>query len=1083
MGVTPCIVSRSLTALSARPSSSILQSSIITSDPSQPRRRHKLYKSHSLGENDVGWIIDNELAKEPSIPDFWRSESLLDEPTQRVRSYSLNVPTKKMVTYEDEVLARRRSNHQNADVETIVMTVPYEPELSREIILDSQLKTARSGNLDFSKELSARKSSALSPKMAKRISSGRNSHTTGTYYGYDSECSGAETEIFLSDRSLDRTFSHDTHVEPIDLTQPFAQQELHHEVYVPTKIGPSREEFLEIDQSYSSYPMKDRVSFDIESRGENNTLPRARRPARDPRLMMTPHRKCITRANTEGSLLKNFNSRSHRDLSSYVPECESIYSTRSIPLRESSVDDIPLATSREIQGTLQRNASWSQGLRHSDIRDRTSFEPIEAYPQPEMRRPQQPMHIHGDERSYNSSYDNEMHSSNHRYPPLDSCQGYPDGRQVQSVNDRSRYPMDSQYDDGRQRYPDNSIENRPMYSNNEYYDGDRQPENRDRYGPHPDQGGPIYGPPCHPDDRYGPQMDSRYIPPPNQMDPRYGPPKEQTDSRYGPPPCQSDLRYAPGSNQIDPRYDHNQPDSRYQPTHGQSDPRYMQPSDQVDSRHPNDQSDPRYGPPRDQHDYRYGPPHDQPMYSGPQGQTDPRYGPYNEQIDRRYCPPQGQGDLRYESQQGPNDPRYPPQVQGDPRYQQNQSDPRYCPPQSESDPRYVSQQAQQDPRYCPPQSESDPRYASQQTQQDPRYGPPPSQVDPRFNQPDPRYDQRVPQDSCCYVQSDNQNDPRYSQDDPRYGPPPADGRYPPSGHVDGGYGPTPNQNDRRYNDDQRMQSRDRSRYDRENPRSQSERSRYEHQEYTQESDRRMYPPDERRPDIRDRHNYPEEYPNERAVPKESCMKTKSVSYDIPRNSREESQMYPRDRHYNENQGYPPRDNEQPSSYTYDSVHRPPERHDRHDRGQSHMQTHDMSHARDMPDPRTYPGRSYNDPHHSSLADTSTYPDSSRSNWDNAPQATDVDRPLTSRVRHSSTVSINEHPEYFEFDANSPPSTEPRADADVDPSSNPPSEFSQRITTYGPAGGGYGASKRGSMGRSLSTGEVPETEKTGWYFLI
>lgn len=91
---------------------------------------------------------------------------------------------------------------------------------------------------------------------------------------------------------------------------------------------------------------------------------------------------------------------------------------------------------------------------------------------------------------------------------------------------------------------------------------------------------------------------------------------------------------------------------------------------------------------------------------------------------------------------------------------------------------------------------------------------------------------------------------------------------------------------------------------------------------------------------------------------------------------------------------------------------------------------------------------------------------------------DQDRPLTPRVRHSSSVSINEHPEYFEFDANSPPSTEPRADADVDPSSNPASEFSQRETAYGSMGVNYGGtSKRGQLGRSRSTSEVPETEKT------
>lgn len=84
-----------------------------------------------------------------------------------------------------------------------------------------------------------------------------------------------------------------------------------------------------------------------------------------------------------------------------------------------------------------------------------------------------------------------------------------------------------------------------------------------------------------------------------------------------------------------------------------------------------------------------------------------------------------------------------------------------------------------------------------------------------------------------------------------------------------------------------------------------------------------------------------------------------------------------------------------------------------------------------------------------------------------------------RIRPSSSVSINEQPQYFEFDANSPPNKEYRVNADVDPSSNPASEFSQRMTGYGASGMG-GSSKRGTFARSLSTGEVPETEKTGGF---
>ena len=89
--------------------------------------------------------------------------------------------------------------------------------------------------------------------------------------------------------------------------------------------------------------------------------------------------------------------------------------------------------------------------------------------------------------------------------------------------------------------------------------------------------------------------------------------------------------------------------------------------------------------------------------------------------------------------------------------------------------------------------------------------------------------------------------------------------------------------------------------------------------------------------------------------------------------------------------------------------------------------------------------------------------------------------FNTRIRPSSSVSINEQPQYFEFDANSPPNKEYRVNADVDPSSNPVSEYSQRMT--GASGDGLGVSgRRGTFARSLSTGEVPETEKTGGYFV-
>ncbi|XP_076044402.1 rab3 interacting molecule isoform X10 [Oratosquilla oratoria] len=51
-------------------------------------------------------------------------------------------------------------------------------------------------------------------------------------------------------------------------------------------------------------------------------------------------------------------------------------------------------------------------------------------------------------------------------------------------------------------------------------------------------------------------------------------------------------------------------------------------------------------------------------------------------------------------------------------------------------------------------------------------------------------------------------------------------------------------------------------------------------------------------------------------------------------------------------------------------------------------------------------------------------------------------------------------------------------SELAPRSRKLSEFSQRMTSHGPSGSGYGAaSKRGQLGRSLSTGEVPETEKS------
>ncbi|XP_037798372.1 uncharacterized protein LOC119593495 [Penaeus monodon] len=169
------------------------------------------------------------------------------------------------------------------------------------------------------------------------------------------------------------------------------------------------------------------------------------------------------------------------------------------------------------------------------------------------------------------------------------------------------------------------------------------------------------------------------------------------------------------------------------------------------------------------------------------------------------------------------------------------------------------------------------------------------------------------------------------------------------------------------------------------------------------------------------------------------------------------------------------------NFAYHDPHRP---HDRRDTA-SHQHTphpHNPAHAHAHPTNTIHAQPSnthqtYADPSSYSVAETDPmYPADTDIVVDD--ENPDQDRPLTPRVRHSSSVSINEHPEYFEFDANSPPSTEPRADADVDPSSNPASEFSQRETAYGSMGVNYGGtSKRGQLGRSRSTSEVPETEKT------
>lgn len=117
-------------------------------------------------------------------------------------------------------------------------------------------------------------------------------------------------------------------------------------------------------------------------------------------------------------------------------------------------------------------------------------------------------------------------------------------------------------------------------------------------------------------------------------------------------------------------------------------------------------------------------------------------------------------------------------------------------------------------------------------------------------------------------------------------------------------------------------------------------------------------------------------------------------------------------------------------------------------------------------------------HHESYSRNPSYRDDSEIYHPPNSTFDDDNRQVATRVRHSSSVSINEHPEYFEYDANSPPSNEPHPDADVDPSFNPASEISPRVTATGSCGANPENSKRGQLGRSMSTGEVPETEKTG-----
>ncbi|KAK7022075.1 hypothetical protein SK128_020585 [Halocaridina rubra] len=901
----------------------------------QARPRHRLQKSHSLGETDKHWHYSQNSN---ILDDQWKIATSVRDPSYRGRSRSLTRDDllfrsnpKKTVTYEDEILSKRRARDAaiiSQSSLSVDKSVPYESDLVvRDTVPDSYLSKNRShsqrGTLSdlCSADITRVPAREAYQSIYRRRSSGLgDGHSAGTYYGYDSEYSGAETEVFLSDRSLDRSFS----LEQLD----------NREMNVEMKRG--------LTKALSHQDKDDILTASLQAvrEGSSHSLPRMRRPSRS-----ANGRRTFTRANTESSLLKCPNKSVQLD-GMYRPSKNDPEALYRLPLRESSVNE----PSQEEQRPLDTTKGLHSNPTLAHIFDRNiGSDKYDSCGSDDVFAPlEQKRHVV--QKDFHKSYVQE---------------GTPDMESQQTV-----------------KYGPSSVDNFKYHS----------PTHDERYH------GPIADDPERDHERV-------YV----------------ESKRYGDIPTEEErCRNRSSRGQ---RY--NDSDSREKESY----------EDQASR----DQNHYRFSESKD-HRYRNEEQREQDGYRGKD-----RYTEVNSRCQESYRNEESRSRGKHREY---NQARYREEDQFDSeKFSARHVVCERFPEQGNG--------AYREQMIAPVDDYSE------------SYRKP---ITPDKEQ----YRDQSPIEADKYTEQE-----RFREEE----------RYKAQGGIARRQSSVGDERPRRHDDIDHRKYRDSFERDRirdpvEEEIYRDNRGEYDRYHGSHDIERgycRDHPPPgfggpeddyfqesqgPRCQDIRDRERYGSHY--------DRVDGKSRTHYDY------ESQHYSRDPLYQQDARghYHPSSGHDPNFHSYD----PARPHDRRDTA-SHMHSshpHDLAHAHAHP----------NNTHGHSSNTHQTYEDPSYPLVESNPvnptpdmdlvaegESPDIDRPLTPRVRHSSSVSINEHPEYFEFDANSPPSTEPRADADVDPSSNPASEFShQRMTAFGPGGVYGGSSKRGQLGRSLSTSEVPETEK-------
>ncbi|KAG7177088.1 Regulating synaptic membrane exocytosis protein 2-like 1 [Homarus americanus] len=1126
MGVTTG-VSRSAPHLAVRPRlhpqpqpRALMRSNTVVSAAPRPSRslRHRLQKSHSLGENDRRWLMHHD-------PEFlieqWDMSQSLREMGHRGRSRSLTRDDlvlrshpKKTVTYEDEVLSKQRVQDPSVVSRSslsIDKSVPYESDLVvREHMQDSYIRKSRAPPDGYSQaqnpEVATTPPEALRG-LYRRRSSVRlaDGHSAGTYYGYDSDYSGAETEVFLPDRSLDRSFS----LEQVD------QRDLNPEFSRAVDKRTLAQQGRAATDEFLANPLH------AMQEGSSQTLPRARRPTAG-----TQPRRTFVRANTESALLRDPNKVPQVDLR-WKPSREEREGRYNV-LRETSVDEAPLEDRRPLEPS--RGLHDNPSLVH--VFDGGA--PPEACGSDDVSVPMEQRR-----RDHSRPVDERVRYSGEA-PPQEYDKNYEAQQaEAQKYQDQRRYSRSVSLDQGRRREQDLVEERR-------YHQAAAVDHRRKRKQVAGE--GRRYR-------EQDPRSEERYVERDPREEDRYRVQDPREGERYLERDPRDEAKYQEqipideaGYRERDPR-----DGERYRERDPRDEARYREVDPRDEGRYrehgPRDERRPRERDPRDEGRYREHDFINRDRYQEPLPVTRDRYRDDRLLDKERY---REEGQERYREEVPLDKERY--REEGHERYREEDQE-RYREEGHLDKERYREEGHLDKERYREEGHLDKERYRDEGHIDKERYREEGHLDKERYREEGhldkERYRDEGHIDKERYREEGHLDKERYREeghlDKERYR---EEGhlekeRYRDEGHIDKEryreeghlekerYRQHDGVSDARYReqgaiekeryieqgaiekDRYRRQStvaderyRDQADIDYRRYRDQAavdkdgyrgavslDQERYrvkglvdQHAPYREEEerayhrgllpegyngqvdDRRYYDPKGSRKDLRERKIYDQE----------GVLYVESYEGEDPRYRGDQEARGGGKRYPSAASGYVP-------NFTHHDPPRPQDRRDSASHLQHPQHPHDLAHAHGHPTNTTYAHPS-NTTHAHPSNTHETYADLSYNVAESRPQYLpdadvvegenlDTDRPLTPRVRHSSSVSINEHPEYFEFDANSPPSMEPRADADVDPSSNPASEFSQRITAYGPAGVSYGgASKRGQLGRSLSTSEVPETEK-------